>query len=94
KSTSWLYDLEIMNRFLPQEFLDSREIVELKDELQYLGCWGQFLKRDGNIREDDAQVFIEKIQKAETFDQLVECFPHNIFKCQVEIEIFKEFLDI
>jgi len=77
-AASWMYNLPIFNELFPKEWINSATAVV--DKFDSLALWGQFLRRDGTVREDIATAFYDSMEKATSEEQLYRSFPYKVFK--------------
>lgn len=92
RGNSWLYNIDSYRRLFPAQY--TRDVKLVEDEFQYISLWGQFLQRDGQIREHLVDAFLSCLQKAETFKDLTSSFPYQVLSPQGPIALFYKFYEI
>ena len=83
---SWLYNLDAYKRLFPSEYVRTARIID--DEFQFLSLWGQFLRRDGQLRDQLAASFLVCIQKQYTLNGLKQCFPYQVLRPECALDPF------
>ena len=83
---SWLYNLPGYRRLFPPAFIAS--LIARTPDFPMLALWGQFLDHHWQGRPDLARVFLERVEKARTMDDLQGAFPYSILVANAEIEAF------
>lgn len=91
RGCSWLYNLEAYKRLFPPEYTSTMEVVE--EEFQFLALWGQFLRRDGQIRQSLAHSFLASCHQQRTPEGLTHCFPYQVLEPFCPITVFYEFYE-
>jgi len=89
---SWLYNLDAYKRLFPKSYVESGEKVGGWFKTNAL--WGQFLSRDGKLREGAKEKFLGRLGKVKGKDNLQECFPFLIIKTEGELAAFFENLGL
>lgn len=89
---SWLYNLEKYRSIFPQEY--TQDLTPTPHPYRGMASWGQFLNRDHKIRPETAKLFLEKLQLAQTREQVFDSFPLKALRAQSEIQHFYNFLGI
>ena len=85
---SWLYNTEAYRRLFPQVYIASARIVP--HEPNYLSTWGQFVARDGALREASAAGFRRRIHAAKSIAECVAAFPLPKLQLECPFEAFVE----
>jgi hypothetical protein len=88
---SWLYNLEAYKRLFPFEYVSTAQQED--DEFPFLALWGQFLNRNGQLRDQIADPFLACIQEQDTLDGLKQCFPFQVLRPECTIDIFYKFYE-
>ncbi|MEM5315304.1 hypothetical protein [Paraburkholderia sp. JHI869] len=88
--TSWLYNLPAYRRLFPADYVASAQPVA---RLRALSLWGQFLDRNGCVRNDAAAVLLARIERISAFADVLPCFPLQALAVQASVEVFAAFLD-
>ena len=91
RGVSWLYNLEAYKRLFPPQYTDAMKIID--DEFQYLALWGQFLLRDGKVRESLASSFLSCCCQQYSLEGLMHCFPYSVLQPSCSIAAFYEFYE-
>lgn len=91
RGVSWLYNLEAYKRLFPPQYTDAMKIID--GEFQYLALWGQFLQRDGRVREALASSFLSCCCQQSSLEGLMRCFPYSILQPSCSIAAFYEFYE-
>jgi hypothetical protein len=86
---SWLYNLTAYCRLFPPEYV--RSVQPAEDEFPYLALWGQFLTRDGDLRQPGADVFLACLEQQSTLTGLKQCFPYQVLRPTCAIDYFYRF---
>ncbi len=90
--SSWLYNREAYTRLFPREYGQSARASRLG--LVGRGLWGQFLRHDGQIDQQLADHFLERVSQLRTFEQQERCFPYQMLIVEAPIELFYTFYGI
>ena len=85
--TSWLYNLPAYQRLFPTAYIASARPV---GRLRALSLWGQFLDRNGCVRNDAAATLLKRIERANAFADLLSCFPLQALAVQASVEVFAD----
>lgn len=83
---SWMYNIEAYKRLFPREYLENMEAVN--DWYGSFAIWGQFLDHVGNVKPQIGNQFLNCIQTKESMENLCSCFPYQILRPEVSIDIF------
>ena len=83
---SWLYNLEAYRRLFPPSYLATAR--PLRGRFRSMPLWGQFLNRDGELREDAAREFRTRLARQSDADALDACFPLQVFSLEAPAEAF------
>ena len=70
---SWLYNLASYRRLFPKSYLATAKIAG--GRFRNMPLWGQFLDRHGAIRTAAANLFLDRLARQRSMDDLVQCFP-------------------
>jgi hypothetical protein len=93
KGCSWLYNLEAYQRLFPPKFIQAMAEPDY-DQFSYLSLWGQFLNRDGSIRQNFAKDLFSRLDSISDIGSLMACFPNRPLIGVCEIEVFRHFYGI
>jgi len=88
---SWLYNLKAYCSLFPPDYTASGKT---KDWYGSLARWGQFLNNDYTIREDVAREFRQKMNNAQTVDDLKTSFRFSVLETRASVELFYNFYRI
>ena len=91
KGASWLYNIDAYKRLFPSEY--TKAMRRRDDEFQYLALWGQFLQRDGQVRELLVNSFLSCCNNQQTLEGVVSCFPYQVLEPSCSIAAFYEFYE-
>jgi hypothetical protein len=56
--------------------------------------WGQFLDRQGAIRENMTRRFLEHLEHQSSLDRLDQCFPFQVLAVGARVQDFYDFYGI
>lgn len=73
KGCSWLYNLEGYRRLFPPSYLASARAA--RNRFRSMPLWGQFLDREGRVREAGRDAFLSALARLGSPDGLQACFP-------------------
>ncbi len=93
QGASWLYNIDAYKRLFPSQYTHENEMGKRDEEFQYLALWGQFLQRDGQVREPQAHSFLSCCSMQQTLEGLVRCFPYQVLEPSCSIASFYEFYE-
>jgi hypothetical protein len=85
--TSWLYNVPAYRRLFPSAYIASARPVA---RLRALSLWGQFLDRNGCVRNDAAAMLLARVERASDFADLLSCFPLQALAVQASVEVFAD----
>ncbi len=89
---SWLYNLEAYRRLFPPAYLATAQIG--RDDFPYLPLWGQFIDHRGQIKEDLAERFIERLDRQHNLEGIEHCFPFQVLHLESSIQVFYQFYGV
>ncbi len=89
---SWLYNLEAYRRLFPKSYLATAHV--LHGRFQHMPLWGQFVNRDGTVKESVARDFLERLGRLTSLESLDECFPLPVLTAEAPAREFYEFYGI
>ena len=61
---------------------------------QNMPLWGQFLDRHGEVKENMARPFLERLECQSSLDGVGECFPFQVLSVQAPVQEFYDFYGI
>jgi hypothetical protein len=88
---SWLYHLDAYRSLFPPEYVWTAQPAD--DEFPYLALWGQFLTRQGHLREPETTRFLAGLQQQTTLAGLKQCFPYQVLRPACSIDHFYRFYE-
>jgi hypothetical protein len=86
---SWLYNLDAYRRLFPNSYLATAHVAPRR--FQHMPLWGQFLDRQGAVREHVARQFRERLEHQSALDRLEECFPFQVLSVGASVQDFYDF---
>jgi hypothetical protein len=89
---SWLYNLDAYRRLFPPSYLATARVVGPR--FRHMPLWGQFLDRNGQIKERAAHQFRERLERQSSLDGLGECFPLPVLGVEASAQEFYDFYGI
>ena len=73
---SWLYNVGAYRRLFPESYLATAHTVEHR--FRHMPLWGQFLNRHGDVKDDLARQFRDRLERQTALDGLGRCFPFQV----------------
>jgi hypothetical protein len=64
------------------------------EEFPFLALWGQFLTKEGQVREKMASDFLHCAEEQETLEATKQCFPYLPLRPKCSIDYFYRFYGI
>ncbi len=92
RGCSWLYHIEAYKRLFPTEYTQNMEVAD--EEFPFLALWGQFLTKEGQVREKMVSNFLHCVEEQETLEAIKQCFPYLPLRPNCSIGYFYRFYDI
>jgi hypothetical protein len=89
---SWLYNLEAYRQLFPPSYLASA--TPLRGLFRHMPLWGQFLARDGTVRETPARAFVGRLERQSSADDVEECFPLRPLAVEAPVAEFRRFYGV
>ncbi len=86
---SWLYNIEAYRRLFPPAFLATARVSYA--DYPFLVLWGQFLDRNGQIKEDLAGQFLDCLKAHCDLEGIKRCFPFPVWRLECPVHFFYEF---
>jgi hypothetical protein len=86
---SWLYNLGAYRRLFPESYLATARVAH--GRFRHMPLWGQFVNRNGEVREHLARAFRERLARQSSLDGLDECFPLQVLALEAPLREFHEF---
>jgi hypothetical protein len=90
--TSWLYNLDAYRRLFPDEYVASATLV--RGRVRHMPLWGQFLQRDGTLREALVRQFLARLAVHASVDDVEDCFPLPVWGVHAPLETFYRFYGV
>jgi len=82
---SWLYNLHAYRRLFPIPYLETAHVIH---RFRNMPLWGQFLDRYGEVKEDMARPFLERLESQSSLDSVDQCFPFEELSLQASVQEF------
>ena len=89
---AWLYHLEGYRKLFPPVFLATAKPGT--QDYPYMTLWGQFVDRDGQVRQSLVVRFIECLERQTALEGLLGCFPLSVFYLEAPVEVFYPYFGI
>jgi hypothetical protein len=89
--TSWLYNLDAYRRLFPSPYLATARVIH---RFQNMPLWGQFLDRHGEVKENMAHPFLERLECQSSLDDVSGCFPFQVLSVEASVREFYDFYGI
>lgn len=89
---SWLYNLDAYRRLFPASYRASAHVINHR--FQHMPLWGQFLDRNGRIKEHLTRPFLERLERHSRLDDLDQCFPFQVLSVEASVLEFYRFYGI
>ena len=89
---SWLYNIPAYLRLFPPDYVKTAKPVGY--ETSFWALWGQFIGRNGSIRQPAAAQFLDCLNQQKTVDGCLECFPYQVLRPECPIETFYNFYSL
>ena len=87
---SWLYNLPAYRRLFPETYLATATTVAPR--FRNLPLWGQFLGREGRVKQSMAEPFLQLLAQHQTVDGLAQCFQFQVLALEAPASHFYQFL--
>jgi hypothetical protein len=84
---SWLYGTEAYRRLFPEDYVRSRAVIEGASRFQGMAWWGQFLDREGNVKQPLRDALLRNLDRLNA-NRLWEAFPLPAFRVSAPIDSF------
>jgi hypothetical protein len=89
---SWLYNTAAYRRLFPPGYLATAHVIH--GRFRHMPLWGQFVRRDGNVRKDVAREFRGRLRRQTSLHDLDVCFPLQVLALEAPASDFYAFYDI
>lgn len=91
---SWLYNIPAYIRLFPSDYIKTAIPIGHEHETGFWALWGQFIGRNGSIRQPAATQFLECLSKQKTVEDCLQCFPFQVLRPECPIEKFYTFYNL
>jgi hypothetical protein len=89
---SWLYNLGAYRRLFPESYLGTAHVIH--GRFRHMPLWGQFVSRYGEVREDMARPFRERLGRQSSLEGLDQCFPLPVLALEAPVGEFYDFYGV
>jgi hypothetical protein len=89
---SWLYNLEAYRRLFPKSYLATAHVIH--GRFQHMPLWGQFVARNGEIKESRAHQFLERLGRQSSLEGLDDCFPLQVLRVEAPMRELYDFYGV
>ena len=89
---SWLYNIPAYLRLFPPDYVKTAKPVGY--ETEFWALWGQFVGRNGSIRQPTASQFLECLDQQKTLEDCLQCFPYQVLRPESSIQTFYNFYNL
>jgi hypothetical protein len=89
---SWLYNLGAYRRLFPESYLATGHMIE--GRFRHMPLWGQFVNRHGEVKEEMARPFRERLGRQSSLEGLDRCFPLPVLALEAPAREFYEFYGV
>ena len=89
---SWLYNLAAYRQLFPGSYLAAARPI--KRRFRHMPLWGQFVNRDGAVREDRARPFRARLGRQSSLQDLDDCFPFQVLALEAPVSAFYHFYGV
>ena len=83
---SWLYNLDAYRRLFPEPYLATARPIH--GRFRHMPLWGQFVDRDGELRENTARLFRDRLGQQSSVEGLDQCFPLQVLMLEAPARVF------
>ncbi len=80
---SWLYNLDAYRRLFPPAYLASAR--PLPGAFRFMPLWGQFVRRDGSLREASVRTLRGRLARWTGAEDLAACFPLQALAVEADL---------
>lgn len=86
---SWLYNIDAYRRLFPPAYLATAYPAG-EAELRYYSLWGQFLDRHGEVKQEMAAPFLERLGGGPFADinAVAGCLPYQVLRLEAPVACF------
>lgn len=86
---SWLYNLASYRRLFPESYLATARVAG--GRFRNMPLWGQLLDRHGAVRPAAAALFLDRLTRQRSMDDLARCFPLQPLAVEAPLSDFHAF---
>jgi hypothetical protein len=89
---SWLYNVAAYRRLFPESYLATARVIQHR--FRHMPLWGQFVNRHGDVRENMARQFRERLGRRSSLEHLDDCFPLQLLSLEAPVLEFYDFYGV
>ena len=89
---SWLYNVAAYRQLFPGAYLATARPIQHR--FRHMPLWGQFVNRDGAIKEDRVRQFRERLGRHSSLEGLDDCFPFQVLALEAPAADFYHFYGV
>ena len=89
---SWLYNIGAYRRLFPESYLATAHVAERR--FRHMPLWGQFVNRYGDVREDVARQFRDRLEQQPTLEDVDQCFPFQVLRLEAPAVEFYDYFGV
>jgi hypothetical protein len=89
---SWLYNIAAYRRLFPESYLATAHVI--RHRFRHMPLWGQFVNRHGDVRENLACQFRDRLRQHSSLQDLDCCFPFQVLQLEAPAVEFYEFFGV
>ena len=89
---SWLYNIAAYRRLFPASYLATARV--LQHRFRHMPLWGQFVNRYGEVRQDVACQFRDRLRRHSSLQDLDSCFPFQVLSLEAPAVEFYDFYGV
>jgi hypothetical protein len=86
---SWLYNIPAYRYLFPESYLATAHPIH--GRFRHMPLWGQFMNRGGEVRENMAREFRERLRRHSGLEGLDQCFPLQVLSLEASVRDFYRF---
>jgi hypothetical protein len=89
---SWLYNVAAYRRLFPESYLATAHAIQHR--FRHMPLWGQFVNRHGEVRENMARQFRERLGRQSSLEGVDYCFPFQALSLEAPVLDFYHFYGV
>ena len=89
---SWLYNITAYRRLFPESYLATAHVAQHR--FRHMPLWGQFVNRYGEVRENTACEFRDRLRQQSSLQDLDCCFPFQVLSLETPVVKFYDFYGV